>query len=283
MPGGTQTTQTTSEPWRGQRPGLNLVMRDARQEYKQGPYKGSMYVPFSQQSKDAFKDLSGVAGANSGGAGLSGNLQSIIDGGGFNSQQQSALGNWQNTANSNYDFNANPGSKGVLDAILRDTTDAVNLNAAAAGRYGSGIHQGRLAQDVSDASSQFRMNDYNSWLGRKDAANTNLFNAAQSGLGNMTSAYQGLQAPAQTRLGVGSAMEDATRRKLDEKARVANLDWENIQKLLAATSGAGNYGTSTAVGPGPNPFLQGLGMVGTGGNLLFGTNPMASGGLLGLL
>jgi hypothetical protein len=196
--------------------------------------------------------------------------QNIINNGGFNNQQMGALNNWQNTANSNYDFNANPGSQDVLNSILRDTKDSVNLNAAAAGRYGSGIHQGRMAQDIGDQSSQFRMNDYNTFLGRKDAANSNLFNGANAGLANMQSAYGALQAPEQTRLGVGSAFEDLKRRQLDDKARISNLPWDQIGKLMNVGNLGGQYSTTTTQAPGPNPFLQALGGVSMGAGLLGG-------------
>lgn len=282
MDGQTQT-QTTSQPWGPQANLFRGAIKDAQSLYSNPQKPFSMVVPFSKQTRSGFNDIMGAANANSGPNGLSGNLQGIINNGGFNDQQLGALSNWQNTANSSYDFNANPGSQGVLDAILRDTRNNVNLNAASAGRYGSGLHQGRLAQDIGDQSSQFRMNDYNSWLGRRDAANSNLFNAVQAGQGNMLSAFQGLQAPAQAKIGVGSSYEDLMRRQLDDRARVQNLPWENLQKLLAVGSGTGNYGTSTATAPGPSPFLQGLGLAGTAGSFLFGSNPMASQGLLGML
>lgn len=283
MPPGEQTTTSVQKPPGYQSRIYRTAANDAMKMYRQGigTNPGSMVVPYSKQSTGAFEDLMRTSRKNSDGRGLSGELQNIINGGGFNDQQQDALGNWQDTANSTYDFNANPGSQGVLDSILRDTKDAANLNAAAGGRYGSGLHQGRLSQDVGDVSSQFRMNDFNSWLGRKDSANSNLFNGAQAGLGNMQSAYQGLQAPAQTALGVGTAQEDLKRRTLDDRARVANEPWTHLQRLLAAGGGMGSYGTTTSTAPGQNPWLTAIGIGGTVGNLAFGTNPMASGGLLG--
>lgn len=283
MEPGTQQTQTTSQPWGPQQGLFKRAIRDANRLYSNPGKPFSMLVPHAKQSTQAFGNLTDMANDNSGDQGLQGNLQGIINNGGFNNEQRGALNNWQSLANSSYDFNANPGAQGVLDSILRDTRNAVNLNTAAAGRSNSGLHQGRLAQDIADTSSNFRMNDYNSWLGRRDAANSNLFNAAQAGLGNMTAAYGGMAAPQQTLLGVGGAYEDLDRRVKDERARLQNLPWENIQKLLAVGSGAGSYGTSTATSPGPNPFLQGLGIAGTLGNFAFGTNPMASQGILGLL
>jgi hypothetical protein len=280
MPSGTTTTQSTNDPWKPAQNSLKMGLNAANKAFKGGfgANTGSMVVPYAKQSMDAFGNLEGIAGANSGGQGMSGQAQNIINNGGFNNQQMGALNNWQNTANSNYDFNANPGSQDVLNSILRDTKDSVNLNAAAAGRYGSGIHQGRMAQDIGDQSSQFRMNDYNTFLGRKDAANSNLFNGANAGLANMQSAYGALQAPEQTRLGVGSAFEDLKRRQLDDRERISNIPWDQIGKLMNVGNLGGQYKTTTTQGPGPNPFLQALGGVGTAGNILFGSSP---GGLLG--
>lgn len=283
MPPGEQTTTAKQTAPAYQRKLFKTAANDALDFYKGGAglNTGSMVVPYSNQSMGAFKDLMKTSRQNSDGRGLSGEMKDIIKGGGFNDYQTGALNNWQNTANSNYDFNANPGSQAVLDSILRDTKDAVNLNVAAGGRYGSGLHQGRLAQDIGDTSSQFRMNDYNSWLGRRDAANTSLFNGAQAGLGNMQAAYQGLQSPQQTALGVGSAMEDLKRRTMDDRARQINQPWEHLQRLLAAGGGMGSYGTTTTQAPGPNPLLTALGIGGTAGSFLFGSNPMASQGLMG--
>lgn len=282
MPPSTQTTTSSSEPWGPQKKAGSLGIRDAMRAYKGGfgSNTGSMVVPWAKQTQQGMGGTMDVANQNAGMNGMGGQFQDIINNGGFNDYQKGSLDNWQKTANSAYDFNANPGSQGVLDSILRDTTNSVNGNAAAAGRYGSGVHQGRLAQDVGDQSSQFRMNDFNTFLGRKDAANSNLFNGAQTGMSNMTSAYAAQKQPYQDMMGIGSMNEDLKRRQLDDRARINNLPWENIQKLLAASSGAGNYGTTTTQAPGPNPFLQGLGMAGSAGNFLWGSG---TGGLLGQL
>lgn len=223
---------------------------------------------------------------------------------GLSNVQDDALQNYRRLANSNYNPNANPGAQGVLNAALRDQSNATNLDAAAAGRYGSGTHEGVLAQKAGDLSSSFRYSDFNNWLGRKDAANQNmaslsqqgignvqglgqniaslgqqgiqnrqglsssLFNAAQTGLGNMSQAYQGMKQPFTDLMGVGSMNEDLYRRTLDDQDRLQNQPWTQLQKLLAAAGGAGNYSTNVTTAPGPNPFLQTLGGVTSGVGLL---------------
>lgn len=279
---GTQTTTQKNTAPSYQRDLFKTAARDAMRFYKGGAglNTGSMVVPYSKQSMGAFQDLSKMARGGAGDA-LSANMKDIIKGGGFNDPQTNVLQNWQSQINTPYAMNED--SKAVLDAALRDTQDAVNLNAASAGRYASGLHQGRLAQDIGDVSSRFRMQDYQNDLARKDALSSNLFNAAQAGMGNMSAAYQGMQAPQQTMLGVGAAQEDLKRRVLDDRSRIQNLPWEHVQRLLAAGGGMGSYGTTTTQAPGPNPLLTTLGGLGTVGNFLWGTQPMQQQGLLGVL
>lgn len=308
------TTQGTSQPYKQSQPLLNTILGDASRAYSQGigsqPYTGSTVVPFSQQTMQAQKGIMQSANQNANGAnGLNANAQDIIKGGGFNNYQRGALNNMQGQlsqlggnglsnaqddalsnyrtlANGNYNPNANPGSQGVLDAALRDQSNAVNLNAAAAGRYGSGVHEGVLAQKAGDLSNSFRYNDFNNWLGRKDAANagmaslgqqgvqnrqglsSSIFNAGQAGLGNMTSAYQAQQMPYQAMAGVGSQMEDLGTRSMNDRLRIwnetQNAPLKNFQNYLgiAGLNGQFNNTSQTTTSPGQNPFLTALGGVG---------------------
>jgi hypothetical protein len=227
---------------------------------------------------------------------------------GLTNAQDNALQNYRQLANSDYSLNANPGAKGVLDASIRDATNAVNLNAAAAGRYGSGVHEGVLAQKIGDLSNNFRYNDYNNWLGRRDAANQNmaglseqglgniqnmgqginalaqqgvgnnqslsgtLFNAGQSGLANMTNAYQGQQLPYNDLFKVGAMNEDLANREMQDKLRIwdakNNQPWAQLQRLTGALAGGDPYKSTTTTAPGPNPFLQTLGGLGFANTLL---------------
>lgn len=276
---------------------------------------------FNDYQQGALRNMQGQLG-NLGANGLSNSQDSVLNrfqnqmgrlgGNGLTGAQDAAMQNYRNLANSDYRFGANPGSRDVLNSIQRDVTQGVNANAAAAGRYGGGMHQGRLAQDLGDTSSQFRMADYNQWLGRSDAANRDMaslgqqglqnvqgmgnsinalgqqgvqnrqglsnavFNGAQTGLGNMTSAYQAQQSPYQSMMGVGSMNEDLRRRTMDEQARLTNLPWEQIMRLQAVGSGMGNYSNTTSQTPAANPFLQTLGMGASIGGSLFGSGGLFS-------
>jgi hypothetical protein len=284
MSGGTQTSVSEAKPYGPLKPLLKTSIKDALSAYKQGigANAGSMVVPFSRQTERAFDGIMGAAGRNAkAGNGLTNQLQDTIKQGGFNDYQQNALRGIQNTATGGYNPNKS-GFQDVMRAMQDDAQDQVNLSASAAGRYGSGVHQGAVADAVGDIANQMRMSDFRNYQTDKSAAQSNLFNAGQAGLGNMTSAYQGMKMPYTDMMGVGSAREDQYKRFLDDKARVGNLPWEQLSKLLAVGSGTGSYNTTSTTAPGPNPFLQTLGMGATGANLLFGNQAM-SGGILGLL
>jgi hypothetical protein len=292
------TTQSNPGPWGPAKPLYKTAMRDAMSAYTQGiggqGYTGSTVVPMSKQTTDAYGGMMKSADRNSGGNGMSGNLQGILNNGGFNGYQKDALGNFRDTANSSYDMNANPGFADVLKRAEDDARNQVNMTASANGRYGSGVQQGAVARETGNTAANLISNNYNQWLGRKDAANSSLFNAAQAGIGNMGAAYGALQQPQQTKLGVGSAYEDLYKRTLDDRLRIyddaQNAPWKQIQRLQGVAGGTSGFNPSmtTSTAPGPNPLLQGLGTAATGMSLyqsMFGGAPAAagSGGLSALL
>jgi hypothetical protein len=190
-------------------------MGDALSLYKSGglvkPNTMSTVVPFSQQTTQGMGSLGNLATANSNGQGLSGQYQDIINNGGYNSQQMDALHGIQQTANSTYDQNANPGFANVLKQAQDAASGAANGLAAAMGRYDSGTHQGVLEKSVGDVTGNLVNNDYQNWLGRRDSAQQQLFNAGQQGQANLGAAYTGAQAPANTNLQLGQMNEDLVR------------------------------------------------------------------------
>lgn len=283
MSGSTQTSTSTAEPYGPLKPLLNTAIKGGMRAFKggYGANRGSNVVPMSEYTKDANNNLINIANDNSGTNGLQGQYQGIIDNGGFNDAMKSALDQFRQTSTSEYNPNANPGFQGVLDATLRDASGAVNRTAASAGRFGGAVHQGQLGRTTGDISNAMRSADFNTFLGRKDNATQAMGNLGQAGIGNLSAAYQGLQMPEQTRMGVGAQYEDLFKRQIDDRNRIQNLPWEQLSKLLAVGSGTGSYNSTTTQSPGPNSFLQALGMGATGANLLFGGGAM-SGGLAGL-
>jgi hypothetical protein len=280
MSGGNSTTTTSSnQPYKAAEPLLKQGMGDALNLYKNGglvkPNTMSTVVPYAQQTTQAMGDLQNLAGVNSGSNGLSGQYQSIINNGGYNQQQMDALNGIQQTANSTYDMNANPGFANVLKQAQDAASGAANDLAGSMGRYGSGTHQGVLEKSVGDVTGNLVANDYNNWLQRHDNAQQQLFNAGQQGQSNLGQAYQNAMAPSNTLMQIGQMNEDLYGRTLNDQLRIANerqnAPLANIQALLAAANGAGNYGSQTQTAQGPSNLLSNtLGGILGGGSLLGG-------------
>ncbi|ANK73730.1 hypothetical protein FA04_14540 [Ensifer adhaerens] len=283
MSGGSkqQTTTTNNAPWKAAQPALQLGLNQAQKLFNQDPtgqksvYTGSTVVPWSQQTKQAMGGMENIAFGNAGGRGTSGEYRDIINQGGFNDAQKAALNNTQATANSNFDINANPAFQQVLQQAQSAARDSVNLSAGGAGRYGSGVHQGNLASEVGDLTSRMVGSEYQNWQNRRDAANSNLFNMGQQGIGNLGTAYQGLRQPAQDLMQIGAMNEDLATRQMNDKLRIFNdknnAGWNQLGRLNAIASGAGALGGSqTQSQPGQNPFLTALGYGTTGLGLLGG-------------
>lgn len=228
-------------------------------------------------------------------------FQSTIGSGGYNAAQQNALTNTQGVANGAFDINSDPGFQQVVD----QARNSVNGTASAAGRYGGGIREQTMVNTIGDLGAR----QYQNFQARKDAANSNLFSMGQTGqsnvagaqgslanlgqtgtanrmnaasslydmgqgaIGNLGTAYNGLQAPAQDLMKVGSMNEDLATRNMNDKLRIFNdtqqKPWENLSRLNAIASGAGQLGgTSTQSQPGQNPFLSALGYGASGAGLL---------------
>lgn len=264
-----QTTTSNSEPWKGAQPALNTALSSAQNLYNSGvgaqSYTGSTVVPFNKHTTQGLAQINQAGVANSGGRGLSGQYQGIINAGGYNPAQLEALNNTRSVANSQFDINEDPGFAQVRDQAM----NAVNSSASSAGRYGSGANQALLGNTIGDLGAR----QYQAWQGRKDAANSNLFNMGQQGFGNLESSYAGMNAPNQDILNVGAAYEDLSRRyKNDELRRFDESQqkpWENLSRLNAIASGSGQLGgTQTQSQPGANPFLSALGYGSAGAGIL---------------
>ncbi len=278
MSGGSkQTTTQTSSPWSGAQPALTQAIGGAQNLYNSGVgsqvYTGSTVVPWASQTQQAMNNIQNNANVNTGNRGLSEQYQDTIVNGGYNHAQRESLYNTRNLANSQ--FSVTPELQKVLDAQASKVGDAVNLNASAAGRYGSGANQTLLAKNVGDLANQTIYNDYTNFLGRRDAANSNLFNMGQQGFNNLGAAYTGLNAPNQDLMNIGAMNEDlATRYKNDELRifnEAQNKPWEQLGRLNAIATGAGSMGsTTTESKPGANPFLTAVGYGNTGLGLLSG-------------
>lgn len=279
----TQSQTTTTQPYPAAQPLLNQSMGDALNLYKNGglvkPNTMSTVVPYSDQSNRMMAGLEGLANANMDGRGLSGQYQSIINNGGYNQEQKDALGGIRETANSNFDPYGNPAFKQVLEQAQGAASNAVNQNTAAMGRYGSGTHQGVMAREIGDLTSRAVGDEYRNWQGRKDSAQSALFNAGQTGQGNLGAAYEGMRSPLEALGLVGSMKEDLAGRELNDRLRIAqeqaNAPLANIQALNAIASGASPFGTTagTTTAQGPSNTFSNL-----AGGALGGASLLSGGG-----
>lgn len=265
------TTQSNSEPWKAAQPALKTGINAAQGLYNSGVgsqvYTDSTVVPWDQKTVQGQNAITDSANANIGGNGLSGQLQGVINNGGYNAGQLEALNNTRSVANGSFDINSDPGFQQVADLAR----NSVNAGASGAGRYGSGIHQQTMGNTIGDLGAR----QYQAFQQRKDAANSNAFNMASTAFGQLGNAYSGMQAPAQDLMKVGGMQEDLATRTMNDKLRIfneqQNKPWENLSRLQAIASGAGQLGGSTTQSqPGQNPWLQAAGYGLTGAGLLGG-------------
>lgn len=280
MPGDSnkQQTQATNEPWAPAQPILKQGLNDAQGIYNSGtafdPYGGSTVVPYAKQSQDAMNNIQNRATWGQGTLDRNMNQQAANAAlGGWNGTQQGVVDRLTKQATSSFNPNDNPGFQSVLKQATDSAGNAVDLGASAAGRYGSGIHQGNVAREVGNVAGQLTSNEYNDYKNRQDAANTSLFNAGQQKQQNiwgntaaLQNAYQAQQAPSQDLKGVGSNYEDLAGRTMNDQLRI----WQGQQQapksalewLSAIGSGAGNLGGTrqqTSQGPSASPFGQAAG------------------------
>ena len=272
------TTQTaTNEPYKAAKPLLDKGMGDALSLYKDGglvhPNTQNTVVPYAQQTTQGMNAIQQNATDAMAPGGFTDQFKDIVGNGGYNGQQMDAVNNTRDLANSSYDINANPGFADVLRQAQEGSMYGSNAAAAGMGRYGSGTHQGVQQRELGNLTSRMVNDDYNRFLGRKDAAQGQLFGMGQTGMDNMNPAYESMSAPAQSLMGVGSMYEDLMGRTMNDQLRITqeqqNAPLANIQALLAAANGAGNYGTQQSTAQGPSNTMSNIAGGLLGGASLF--------------
>lgn len=283
-----QTTSSSSEPWAAAQPALQQSLAGAQAVYKNPnsftPYPGSTVVPFSPQSTQAMEWTH--TNANQSQQALNQQYDRVAANaalGGLNATQQGVVNRLTGQATGSFNPNDNPAFQNVLKQATDSAGQAVDMGAAAAGRYGSGIHQGNVTREVGNVAGNLTNAEYTDWKNRRDAANASLFNAGQQQQNNiwqntdaLGGAYQARQAPMQDVLQIGQMKEDLATRQMNDELR----RWQGMQQapksavewLQAIGSGAGSLGGSgqtTAQGPKANQFGQVAGGL-LGLNSLFG-------------
>jgi hypothetical protein len=141
-----------------------------------------------------------------------------------------AQDHWSNILKGGF-LSGNPQLQSIIDSSAGDIRNAVGANYAGAGRYGSGMHDGAVAREVGDMSSQLRYGDYNNQLGRMDQAASAASNAnagdAQIALGAL--------------------------------GQQGNLPFAGMQNLSSSLAALFNGGQSNSVSYAPNPMWGAVG------------------------
>lgn len=280
--GTNQTTQnTSSQPWDAAQPGLKLGLQASQDLYNAGiggqVDTSSHVVPYDASTISGMNTIKTNANANLGGAGISGKYQSIINNGGYNDAQNTAVGNLKALATNPINIYSDPAYMQTRGKLAQDVTTGVNLGASSAGRYGSGQHVDTLANSLSNSLAGMDVAELQRQQGRQDAATQGLFQAGQQGIGNLSTAYNGLNLPTQDLMKVGAMNEDLAGRQINDNIRIfdarQNQPWNILAKMNAIQSGAGSLGgttSGTAQTPGQSPFATGLGYASSGLGILGG-------------
>lgn len=309
MPGGssspTQTTISNNDPWEPSQDFLLGGMNTAQDLLDAGtgfnPFPDSTVVGMSDQTQNALQGVQGLSESAAAGP-YSQHLQNAIAGGGMTDAMAQAQGIFQNAAGGGMDVSTsgyqgilsdleggNPYLQTLLDNTQRRVSDQIAMDAAGAGRYGSGTHQGLVAEKVAEAANQALFGQYNqdmatrlsalggmsgveaSNMARRLSSNQAAFDTGQQGLNNLPALFEAQTTPYQYLRNVGSEYEDLNRREIADQVRLwegeQQAPWTRLQNAQAIFAGAGGLGggqTSTVYGPQQSPWAT------LGGNALAG-------------
>lgn len=267
----TQQTQTRS-PWDPAVPALNKALGSA-QGIANNP---DNFAPtFSDQTRSAVQGFSNAAASGSDAYGA---MKPIVEGSGRGFG--TGLGQLSSVAGGDF-VNGNPYLDAAMQRSLRDTTDRVNSQFTAAGRYGSGAHAGSLTRALGDVESNARMGEYNRERDLQDNAARTLYQGGFQGAG-MGGALDSakLWAPG-VQLQAGQLQD-----QMDNAARTAPMQaaqWlSGMATPMAGLGGTSNNTTDQQTVQPVNRMGQILGGAQMGLGLMTGNPMMAMGGAGGL-
>lgn len=273
------TTSGTNEPWKDAQPALKQGLNEAQNLFSSGgnfqPYTGSTVVPYSDQTMAGANAIQGQAqtaldNPNSATGKPLSFYGGLYDTGGLSSQQQAVQPMLEKTASGAELNQTSPVFQSMLDKAAQDARNGVNLSMSAAGRYGSGMHTDALGRSITNAQAPMLLSNYNTELGRMDAARGALSGLGQQGIANQGMASEAMpgawatgQLPATDLMKVGSMYEDLAGRTMGDQQRIfqetQQAPLSAVEWLNSIASGAGSLGGSqsqTVAQPAPNPFLQ---------------------------
>lgn len=158
--------------------------------------------------------------------------------------------NLQDTASGKYVREGNPYERAVFAQNAQDIADSVSQQFSGAGRYGSGAHQGVLAEEQGDYLNKAYSDAFNRERGLQMQANQMLDAAQGQRFGQGLSALQGLlgadTANAQTQLaGAGGLLNAGSNifgNQLQQQQALFDANAQNASQQLAAGQAAGQTG-----------------------------------------
>lgn len=182
----------------------------------------------------------------------------------------------------------NPYLDDIIAKNSQDMANQTNQLFASGGRYGSGVHQGTLADSIGGMTSNLRYNDFNtqqqnqlnaanalesSQQGRLGLQSQNLMNAAgleNQGFQNVLGMISQLPTiqnnkvfDANQQMNVGNQVDSWSQQQLDDLinqwTQTDMQDWARLGGLMSVGTGtAGNWGTSSTTQKQPMNILGGL-------------------------
>lgn len=205
--------------------------KDARKAFNKGPtyFKGNTTTPFATQTTDAFGGMTDLANANSGGQGMSGNLQQIMGNGGFNPQQLQAmtgLNDLKNNAGMNQLINDPNGMTQAQNQAYSGLQSTVYGNNA---QMQDLFNNGGLTADQQAVADKYRtgMNEQFGTDANYDRVKQNTLDAGAQGV-NALAAKMG-------RFGGGANQNILSRNQMDT---AAGMDVAELDKYRARTNAA---------------------------------------------
>ena len=179
-------------------------------ESKNRAFTGQGYASLSDDTLNAMGGLTTLAGNNSGGRGMSGHLQGIMDRGGFNQGQVDTMDSMRDLTNNTF-MNSLIDGNGLTDdqKLVADryrtgmdeefgTSDAYNTvrdnalarqrmeldaTAAKSGRFGGGSSQTILAREQGNLGAGMDVAEMDKWRARTDKAAGDLAALSAAGVG----------------------------------------------------------------------------------------------------
>lgn len=247
----TSTVTQSADPWGPAQPYILDTMRAAQNLYNNGP---SMVAPFDAYTTQGISKAAQVANQP---------VNPIVG------QASQVLGS---TIGGEW-LNGNPYINQIINRGAGDITDRVNSMFSAAGRYGSGAHQGVLGDSLADYEAQIRYGNY-------DNERQNMLRATQLAPTFAQQQQELSMFGPQALLDLGAIREAKEQEKrMEPYNKLANF----YSPIVQGTAGLGGNSTQTTPTGSRLGGLIGGGLAGAKlGSVIPGIGTVA-GGLLGAL